>query len=145
MPSRVSWGLVQRDGVVVLLLIVVKDVYVVMTVVMAVTMVVVVVVVVTVVAEDVDGSMSLKFRAVGLFRQVDHRDMLVQVQVQAEIQVNFHQVLALVVVVVTLVSLWPGVSLLSAQGSWRGRTLVHHLNELIVLVHTVAMVQVLLA
>lgn len=141
MPSRVSWGLIQRDGVVLLLFIVVKDVNVVLTVVMAVTMVVVV----TVVAEDVDGPMSLKFRAVGLFRQVDHRDMLVQAQVQAEIQVNFHQFLALVVVVVTQVSLWPGVSLLSARGSWRSRTLEHHLNELIVLVHAVAMVQVLLA
>lgn len=146
MPSWVSGGLVQRDAAVFfLLLVVVKDVNVVMAVVMAVIMVVVV----AVVAEDVDRSVSLQFRAVGLFCQVDHRDMLVHVQVQVEIQVDFHQVLALVVivVVVTLLSLRPRISLLSAWGSWRGSNwaLVHHLDELIVVIHTVAMVQVLLA
>lgn len=82
---------------------------------MAVVMAVILAVIVTVVAEDVDRAMALKLGAVRLFRQIDHRDMLVQFQFQA--QVEIHQLLMLAV---ALLSLWPGLSLLSARGSRRG-------------------------
>lgn len=75
------------------------------------------------------------------------------VWVQFMFQVNFHQVLALVVIVVVLVVVvvapllprWPDMSLLSAWGRWRGRTsaLKYHLDELVVLIHAVAVVRFL--
>lgn len=148
MPSRVPRGLSQRDIVALfLLLVVVKNVNVIMAV-------IIMAVVVIVVSEDVDRSVPLKIRAVRLFCKVDHWDMLVQFQFK--IQVNFHQVLALVVIVAVLVVVvvvvaallprWPDMPLLSALGSLRGRSsaLEDHFDELVVLVHTVADAQVLL-
>lgn len=116
MPPRVSWELVQGNVVFFLVVVVViQDVNVGMAVVMA----VILVVIVTVVAEDVDRAVALKLGAVRLFCQIDHWDMLIQFQfqTQVEIQVEIHQLLMLAV---ALLSLRPGLSLLSARGSRRG-------------------------
>lgn len=124
---------------------------------------VVMAVAVIVVSGDIDRSVALKFRAVGLLCQVDHHwDMLVcTLVVQIMIHAHSHQALAqviviLVVVVVVIAALlpWlPSLPLLSALGgssssssSSRSRALKHHLDELVVLIHAeaVALAQVLL-
>lgn len=152
MPSGVSRGLlVHRKTaalsflLVLLVLVIIKDVNVVMTVVMA--------VVVIAVPEDIDRSVPLKIRAVWLFCQVDHWDMLVllvRTQVQIQVQACFHEVLALVVVAVVIAALLPRLPGLPLLSSWgvcsRSWALEQHLDELVVLIHAhaVAVAQVLL-
>lgn len=109
------------------------------------------VVLAVVVTKDIDGSVALEDRAVGLFCQVDHWDLLIKAQAQVQFLVQLHQFLALEVVVIVFMVLLallpmspqvPLLLMLSAWGCWRGgrSALIHHLNELIVLIHAASVV-----